>query len=140
MMFHHLSAEFSKQIQAADNCADRYVDQRAAKCASQCAVAYEAVTAQLAMLTAFEAEMQNTADTLIIKVSATFKLVVNLKSSVSNIQACIVNKQELHALIARLTKQQSILLSYNTIIIFTILYCIAIYENNTYHHNTIYNL
>ena len=110
MVFHHLSAEFSKQIQAANNGADGCVNHCDAKCASQCAVAYEAVTAQISNLAAFEVEMQKTIDSLIIKVSLTFKLVVKLKSSVSNLQASIVDKHELHALSAQLTEQQSILL------------------------------
>ena len=106
MIFHHVNAELAKQNQSVDSCAD----QCAAKCAAQCAAAYEAVTAQLAKLADFESEMQKTIDTLITEFSLTSSLVVELKSTVSDMQSTILDKQELHLLSKQLTKQQSILL------------------------------
>ena len=107
MIFHHVNAELAKQNQSVDNCAD----QCAAKCAAQCAVAYEAVTAQLAKLADFESEMQKTIDTLITEFSLTSSLVVELKSTVSDMQSTILDKQELHLLSKQLTQQQSMLLN-----------------------------
>ena len=106
MIFHHVNAELAKQNQSVDNCAD----QCAAKCAAQCAASYEAVTAQISKLADFESEMQNRIDSLITEVSVVSKHVVKLKSTVSNMQSTILDKQELHALSTQLTKQQSILL------------------------------
>ena len=106
MIFHHVNADLAKQNQSVDSCAD----QCAAKCAAQCAAAYEAVTAQIAKLADYESEMEKTIDTLITEVSLTSSLVVELKSTVSNMQSTILDKQELHALSAQLTEQQSILL------------------------------